>query len=110
MEVSSCWRQRFKANDKLNQTINVRAGFLCNYEVLQLLKTQHEQRNQECNQLRQAKITRCEQEGRRPFAKEGEDEEIERIQGTELGTVSHEVRYLVSLQVETDSGGRLLNI
>lgn len=77
----------------LSQTINVRAGFLCNHEVLSILRQQRDARSKEIKALGEVKAKRVAKLGRKPFNKEQEDDEIERIQPQDLHTVTFEVRW-----------------
>ncbi|GAA5827467.1 hypothetical protein JCM3770_006967 [Rhodotorula araucariae] len=71
------------------ETLNERAGFLCNYEVLAVLRQQRDQRQKRIKALQQARkaAPRTEEFGTR--------DEIERIQPQDLHTVTFEaLRYL----------------
>ena len=72
---------------------DLRAGFLCNHEVLTIIKAQRDARAVEVKALLDAKAKRVAKLGRRPFQKELEDDEIARLQPQDLATVSFEVRY-----------------
>ncbi|KAL8280739.1 hypothetical protein RQP46_006743 [Phenoliferia psychrophenolica] len=77
------------------ETLNVRAGFLCNHEVLTLLQAQRDSRTKEVKLLSAAKQARVAKLGRKPYANEQEDEETHRLQPTELHTVTFEcIKYL----------------
>ncbi|BGP40909.1 hypothetical protein JCM10450v2_004914 [Rhodotorula kratochvilovae] len=71
------------------ETLNERAGFLCNYEVLAVLRQQRDQRQKRIKALQQARKAA-------PRAEEfGTRDEIERIQPQDLHTVTFEaLRYL----------------
>lgn len=77
------------------QTLEPRAGFLCNFEVLHFLKQQRDERAAEVKVLSEAKAARVSKLGRKAYAREQEDEEIERVQPPELHTISFEVRLLL---------------
>ncbi|ORY87486.1 RNA polymerase Rpb4-domain-containing protein [Leucosporidium creatinivorum] len=77
------------------ETVNVRAGFLCNHEVLAILRQQRDARTKEIKALGEAKVKRVAKLGRKPFNKEQEDDEVERIQPQDLHTVTFEcIKYL----------------
>lgn len=84
------------------QTLNARAGFLCNYEVLQILRQQRDSRRRQVDKLHEAKQKRLSKLNRKPFGKEPEEEEVDRIQPQDLHTVTFEVRRAVPDSAASD--------
>ncbi|KAM0748550.1 hypothetical protein T439DRAFT_382362 [Meredithblackwellia eburnea MCA 4105] len=77
------------------ETLNPCAGFLSNFEVLQHLTTQRDQRAKQIKQLSQRKVDRTRALGRKAFSHEEEDDEMARIQPGDLHTVTFEcIKYL----------------
>lgn len=75
------------------ETITPRAGFLCNHEVLAILRQQQEARKAQIDHLADLKRKRVAQLNRKAFGKEQEDDERERIQPQDLHTVTWEVSH-----------------
>lgn len=73
------------------QTQNVRAGFLCNKEVLSILQSQRDARAAQIKTLGDQKAARVAKLNRRAYAKEAEDDEVARLQPGDLHTVTFEV-------------------
>ncbi|KAK4699239.1 DNA-directed RNA polymerase III subunit RPC9, partial [Phenoliferia sp. Uapishka_3] len=99
MEVSQSILQPTPLTQSLTrpipQTLNMRAGFLCNKEVLTILSQQRDSRAKEIKSLGNAKAARVAKLNRRPYAKEQEDDEVVRLQPSDLHTVTFEcIKYL----------------
>lgn len=61
--------------------------------MLAILRQQRDARSKEIKALGDAKAKRVAKLGRKPFNKEQEDDEVERIQPQDLHTVTFEVSY-----------------
>ena len=68
------------------QTADFHAGYMCNYEVLSIMRAQHEERQAQIKALGERRPKRATKAQR-----DQDDEEAERIQPQELHTVTFEV-------------------
>ncbi|KDE06108.1 hypothetical protein MVLG_03525 [Microbotryum lychnidis-dioicae p1A1 Lamole] len=72
------------------QTIDPRAGLLCNHEVLTILRQQRDDRANQIKKLTQQKAKRVAALKRKAYPNEEEDEERDRLQPQDLHTVTFE--------------------